>query len=311
MARAILIGLIGVGLAEAAGPAAASMITVIAETNFIGQSTGVYDIKGLGITRGIGDNISVSYTDVNGKAATTPLVELKNQGGSGAATVSVAAKAGTTITFTNTNEDGPGTIQTITAAANFNPPGQQVITPLVVAVGSATLGGSTFVLSGGFTTVATNVDLDPTSPTYGNLSGIFPAAAFQILGTGAGGSFALSLAGDQPWTINEASIWGVDVFNGVSVPFSTPLSGNLTTDAGSTPFAGAATGNVTFFPDGSETIDADFTFQTSLGPVTGSLTASGIASPTPEPSSLVTAGIGAALGLGWTCCRKAARGRSI
>jgi hypothetical protein len=176
-----------------------------------------------------------------------------------------------------------------------------VTTPLTVALGStATLGVSTFALSGSFATIATAVDYDPASANYGNLSGVIPASAFMIQGTGTSGTIALSLNSDLPWMVNMASVWApgpADLLAaGLSVPFSTPLSGTLMFGASSTPFSGTANGNVTFFDNNIEVINSTFNFTSDFGPVSGRLEASGasILTQVPEPESytLMLAGLG-------------------
>lgn len=155
------------------------------------------------------------------------------------------------------------------------------------------MGGSPFGLSGIFSTVATNVDYDPDSPHYGDLSGFFPASGFQIQGSGTGGNFTLSLSGDQPWTVNLGPAWTPDAGDklaGFPVTFTAVLSGILTSSGGSTPFTGTATGNVIFFASNAETINATFALTSGIGPLTGALNAAGVSTVTPEPASLFLCG---------------------
>jgi hypothetical protein len=176
-----------------------------------------------------------------------------------------------------------------------------VATPLTVAFGStATLGASTFDLSGSFATIATTVDCDPASANYGMLSGIIPASAFRIQGTGPAGNIVLSLSGNLPWMVNMASVWephSLDqLIGGLSVPFSTPLSGTLLFGVDSTPFSGGAVGSVVFFDNDVEEINATFNFTSDFGPISGTLESSGAsfltAVPEPETYILMLVGFG-------------------
>lgn len=63
-------------------------------------------------------------------------------------------------------------------------------------------------LSGGFTTVATSVDYDPLSLTYGNLMGFISASDFQLVVTGSAGPAQLSVSSDSAWLIGLSPIWG-------------------------------------------------------------------------------------------------------
>ena len=260
-------------------------------------------------TGGVGNRITATYT-VGGTTTTKEVGDLASQGVglSGLQVTLGGLPSGTIITFRNELEDGNPT-SAVTAVGNFNPPGVGVTTPLAVAFGStATLGASTFNLSGSFATIATGVDYDPASANYGILSGIIPASVFRIQGTGLAGNIALSLSGDLPWMVNMASVWephSLDqLISGLSVPFSTPLSGTLLFGVDSTPFSGAAVGNVVFFDNDIEEINATFNFTSDFGPVSGTLEASGAsfltAVPEPETYILMIVGFGM-LGLVATC----------
>lgn len=286
MSRTIATTLMGAALVMAVVSASASPITIVKKTNFWGQITaGVYVIAG-NVVLNNNDALSISYT-TGGKPATTT----STLAADATRELNIPADATTTITVNDTSE---GTSATIVADGHFNPPGQTVNTPLVVSAGSATLGGSTFALSGAFSTIATGVVYDPTSVHYGDLSGFLPASAFNIQGTGNAGSFVLSLNGNSAWTVNLSALWGQDPTGGLATGFSTPLSGTVTSGGNSSPFSGTATGSVTFFDDGTETINATFDFASGFGPINGTLTASGESFlVTPEPSTLTLFGFSA------------------
>ena len=119
-------------------------------------------------TGGVGNRITATYT-VGGTTTTKEVGDLASQGVglSGLQVTLGGLPSGTIITFRNESEDGNPT-SAVTAVGNFNPPGVGVTTPLAVAFGStATLGASTFNLSGSFATIATGVDYDPASANYG------------------------------------------------------------------------------------------------------------------------------------------------
>ena len=86
------------------------------------------------------------------------------------------------------------------------------------------------------------------------------------------------------------------MISGLSVPFSTPLSGTLLFGVNSTPFSGAAVGSVVFFDNDIEEINATFNFTSDFGPISGTLEASGAsfltAVPEPETYILMLVGFG-------------------
>lgn len=83
---------------------------------------------------------------------------------------------------TITGTDGENDSTTI---ALLHPPGTTYIASHVVQSGSlASVGGNTFAISGHFSALDTAVDYNPSSPTYGNVSGSIPASLFQLVGTG-------------------------------------------------------------------------------------------------------------------------------
>jgi hypothetical protein len=295
MPRVIAFTLVAVLLAHSARSARATLIEASRTTNFLGQNTASEYMVSSFPGKGNGDFISVMYTPASGGPPIT--VHAGKLDKDGKLTVNVPAMKGTTVRFINITE---ATSARVAAGPNFNPPGQIVTTTLAVAPGStAALGGSTFDLGGSFTTIATEVDYDPTSPTYGNLGGLLPASEFDLHGTGTAGSFDLALSGDLPWTANLADIWGKDVAGRLSVPFSTPLFGKVAVGPLSSPFSGTAIGTVTFFADDSETISGSFDFTSGFGGIQGTLTASGSSVWVPEPSTVTLLCAGAVVVCGW------------
>lgn len=234
------------------------------------------------ITGPVLDVYEVTWTDVTGAPQTDTVT-------TGSALfkphLNIPAKKGTTVTVTNTSE--PNIPPQSFVASLFTPPSDVVITSLVVQPGSvASVAGNSFALVGGFTTIATKVDYDPSSPTFGTLAGIIPASAFNFEGTGSAGSIHAILNADQLWSINLAGIWGqITPAEGLSVAFDQVLAGTFFFNSSPFPFSGDFIGTATFFPGNFETICGTL----ASGALTGNFCASGqsILLSVPEPSSLL------------------------
>jgi hypothetical protein len=178
---------------------------------------------------------------------------------------------------------------TTTLAAVFTPGVNAVATASTVNPGStATAGGMTFALSGGFTALDTNVDYNPASPTFGKLSSVLLASRFQLTGTGIGGTLGLTLNADQPFTVSLLPAWQSPTLSGNTIAFSNlPFSGTATFNSTVSPFTGTAGGTVTFLDGGVEDTIFNFSASTDFGTVAGSVAAQGTSEIAPEPSSAV------------------------
>ena len=234
-----------------------------------------------------GDTYTTTYTTQGGKPFTT---EPESAGkSSGMLDVFIQPKPTTTYTVTNLTEKitkGP-----FVASANdiFTPGVNVVVSDFTVNPGSQlTFAGNTFALTGGFTTIETNVDYNPQSPTYGSETG--HVQAVDLVASGAQGlTFAFGLGSTQ---LNLAPVWaqvlptGIFPAEGISVPDSFAFSGMLDFDSLASPFTGDFNGAITFFDDGSTTALGALTINTDFGPATGTLSASALPRLVPEPASL-------------------------
>ena len=169
--------------------------------------------------------------------------------------------------------------------SSLNPPDTTTTTTAsLVSTSTATLGSNTFALTGGFSALDTSVDYDPTSPTYGNVSGVVLASAFNITGNGPAGTLALSLSGDEAYTVNLASVWAEAT---TAISIDTDISGIATLNGVSTPFSGSLTGTDTFSDDGTDDIVFNFTANTQFGQISGPIEAMGYETlNVPEPNSI-------------------------
>lgn len=184
-----------------------------------------------------------------------------------------------TVTVTATGCTGSVTYKT---AAALNPGVNQADTALAVLPGSSSsVSGATFNMTGSILLVATNVDYDSSSPTYGNLSGYILASALNLSGTGPPGTLRLAVDGNQPWTVSMLSAWEATNASGDSISFSIPVTGtaslsSASTNAITTSFEGSASGAALY----SETSDFEqmtlmLNFNSSFGQITGTILASG------------------------------------
>jgi hypothetical protein len=234
-----------------------------------------------------GDAYTTTYTTQGGKPFTTSQEHAGKN--SGMLDVFIQPKPKTTYTVTNVTEGitkGP-----FVASANdiFTPGVNVVESAFTVNPGSQlTFAGNTFALTGGFTTIETNVDYNPLSPTYGIETG--HVQAVDLVASGAEGlTFAFGLGSTQ---LNLAPVWaqvlptGIFPAGGISVPDNFAFSGVLDFNSVASPFTGDFNGAITFFDDGSTTVGGTLTMNTDFGLGTGTLSASALPKLVPEPASL-------------------------
>jgi len=195
-----------------------------------------------------------------------------------------------TATVTNTSEPAIPAV----VAEVFTPGVNTVVSAYTIAPGSMlTSGADTFVLTGGYTTVDTFVDMDPSSPNYGLETGF--VKDLNINASGSAGDIQFVLGSSPTYSLNLASVWGLDIpAQGLSVPLLQTFSGTLTFNSITSSFSGSFDGTDTFFDDGSTTAQGTLTFDTDFGVFSGSLSASAqpILQAVPEPGSLAMFGIG-------------------
>jgi hypothetical protein len=139
------------------------------------------------------------------------------------------------------------------------------------------------------TTVDTNVDYNPASPTFGNLTGEVLASQSQLNGIGSSGTIGLMLANDEPFVLSLLPAWNSPTLEGNAVSFSVPITGIATFNTVVSPFSGIFEGNFTTLPDDQEMITASFDLTTNFGPADGLISAVGVSelASIPEPSSLI------------------------
>ncbi|MBI1924113.1 PEP-CTERM sorting domain-containing protein [Candidatus Poribacteria bacterium] len=252
-----------------------------------------------------GDKVDVNWTDENGTPHSGRIVLPSTGRGS----IDVDAPSGSTITYTNVSEPGvPGGTGTIVASARFVPPNNTVVTDLALIPGStATVANQTFTLGGVFTTVATAVDYDSLSPTYGSFGGIIPATAFNVTGQGTAGTIGFELQNDETFALNLLPVWGLNnppPPGGLSVPFNIILNGVLNFNSLSSPFSITVVGDVMFFDDNIEVISGTLSGDSDFGPIMGLFSSQGQSQLVPEPSSLLLFGVGVLVALGYGLRRR-------
>lgn len=194
----------------------------------------------------------------------------------------------------------------------FAPGSNEVVSEYALATNSSLVSGTdVFAMSGGYTTVDTNVDYDPSSPTFGTETGFL--SKVDIVASGSAGTVKFNLASNPTYSVNLAPIWGEDIPpGGLSVPLDVTFSGTLFFNAIPSSFSGTFSGTDTFFTDGSTTDQGTITFDTDFGVFTGNLTASAqpVLVAVPETSTWVEMLIGFA-GLGYVGWRKIAPARAF
>jgi MYXO-CTERM domain-containing protein len=183
------------------------------------------------------------------------------------------------------------------ASLTWHDPGAYAVASHSVTGGTITAGGETFNLSGSFEVRGDTFDLDPVSPTYGQLNGRLLSQSAVVVGQAPSGqtlqlvldadaAFSTSLASalNQPGVDGETSTWMVSV-SGTAV-----FSGGVTF-----PFTGSASGTTTYFPslgNSNETYDVALSLSTPMGPLSGQLLSSGTVSLVPAPGALGVIGLG-------------------
>ena len=185
------------------------------------------------------------------------------------------------------------------------PPGTVGTTVATVLNGSAAaIGGATFALHGGFTAIDNAVDYNPSSPTYGQVSGFVPAALLALSGSdGHGNTLSLALTGDAAFSLGLASVWNYIAANGdvagqTAAIAVAPVSGIAVFDGQPVSFAGTVGGTETFgdpqfdpnplvgLDPAIDSFDLTFKLSTAAGElIDGTILASGPEAAIPEPSS--------------------------
>lgn len=221
-----------------------------------------------------------------------------------------------TVTIIKGTESEEGAANVASLGA---PQGNEGRTVATVSAGStATLGATTFSLSGGFTALDTSADYNPASPTYGRISGYVPASLLHINGSDAhGNTLTLSLSSNPTFSLNLESVWNYIDANGTvtgqtaSIALSS-LSGIADYDGIPISFTGTATGTETFNDPGFDSNPAigldpaidDYTFSFDLTlasgqTITGTINATGPEYLVPESASFPFLAVGSALLMGF------------
>jgi hypothetical protein len=264
-----LIGIAVTMIGMTNGYAVASPFTV----SLVDNATSV-EIKGAP-----NEMFKVLYLSANGTLGQTSVTT----DAAGTATVGPVVKASKTAEVQNMSEP----TQPVQSVSVFSPGSTNVVSTYALAAGSSlTFGTSVFALSGGYTTVDTIVDYDPSSPTYGTETGFL--GGLNIAASGTAGTVTFDLASEPAYSVNLASIWGEQIPPaGLSVPIDVTFSGTLSFASSSSPFTGTFVGTDTFLSDGSTIDQGTISFDNDFGLFTGNLTASAlpVVEPVPEPSS--------------------------
>jgi len=229
------------------------------------------------------EGIAVTFIDATtGKPKTVTAPPLN---GLGLTSVAITPKSGTPIIASDTTEK---TVAAGLVADTFTPGSNEVISAYAINVGSSiNFQGNAYALSGGYTLIDTNVDYSSTSPTFGTETGFL--AAVNVDAVGPIGNITFTLAGTQAYTANLAAIWAINELPAtVSIPTSVALSGTLTLQGKSIPFTGTLADSTTFNFDGSNTDVDTLNLTTSLGPITGTISATTLPQlvSIPEPRTL-------------------------
>ena len=236
-------------------------------------------------TKNTGDTYVASYTDMTGAAKTATGTAAA---GTGLLDLHFSPKPGTNIVVKNTTETI--TNPAIVASADIFTPGSNVVVnAFAVSPGSSlSFGGSSFALAGGFTTVDTSVNYDPTSPAYGQLGGSVVAA--DLHGNGPAGTVVVALTGMPGYLLDLKSLWAAvipvgDVGAGLSIPADLALTGTVIFNGSPVPFTGTFDGTLTVLADGSTIERGTLDLTTMLGEATGTLlaTAESRLAPVAEP----------------------------
>jgi hypothetical protein len=237
-----------------------------------------------------GDTITVTYPPATVPASQTTTV---GAGGKWVIFPPATVPAGTAATITSSNPACPG--PTVTKVADApNPPGGGVVVlaqDAILGGSTASLGSSSFALSGSFIVETDSFDSIPSSPTFGDIVGEVLPANFDVTGIGALGTIVFDLSASEPFDVNVSALIGA--VPPVSAMFHVPLAGDLTLNGSSVAFSGSADGTVTWTDfTGAETFNTSLSLSSSLGPITGTVLASGQNQVVPEPATRSLMGLG-------------------
>lgn len=200
-----------------------------------------------------------------------------------------AANAAGAATLSSTNCPKA---QSITVASYLNPPGNHAIAAHTILPGStASVAGNAVTLAGGYTVMATAIDYDSASSTYGDLSGVIVAGEFNVTGSNGTDSVSLGLGADQPYTVSMLSVFASSDPLGAFITFSIPISGLVTLNGVHGLFDGLLVGTSTYGADGFQTYDFLLALHSDFGDISGAVTSSGVARLVPEPKGLALFGL--------------------
>jgi hypothetical protein len=183
------------------------------------------------------------------------------------------------------------TVET-TFAELFRPPANSVATAYQVLPGStATFAGMSGSIMGSFASNQFALDRNPTSPTFGNMSGFILATGFILNSPTIG--LSLQLSADVPFTVNISSAIEAAQspdFESATVSFPiVPVGLTGLFQGQSFTAQGTATGTGTTFLDGPDMDTFIFNLSTPLGPLTGTINTS--ATNVLVPGPIVGAGL--------------------
>jgi hypothetical protein len=191
-------------------------------------------------------------------------------------------------------EAGQGTVTSVpgTVAQLFRPPENFVATAYQVLPGStAILAGISAPLIGQFASNQLTLNSNPQSLNFGDMSGFILATGFNLTSPTIG--LSLQLSADVPFTVNIGSAIEAAQspdFESATVSFPiVPVGLTGLFQGQSFTATGTATGTGTTFDGNMETDAFTFNLSTPLGPLTGTINASGTNVLVPGP--IVGAGL--------------------
>lgn len=180
----------------------------------------------------------------------------------------------------------------------LEPPGKGTILVAdhTVSAGSIIdIGGILGSVTGTYTAITTGYDADPLSPTFGLLTGLFPALDFNLTASSSVGTVFLTLPSDVYFSVNTL---GTDSFI-----FDIPINGAMTIGSVAGMFSIRASGTATSDTFGTESFDYSVVGTSTFGDVSGLIHSSGLQIPVPEPATLALLAIGLA-GLRFSRCKQ-------